>query len=732
MFGVFKKLFARRPSAPPADFTPTPVAVPPASGPRVTPARALATPVAPRVVPAPLSPAVPVVSPRVERQGEASSETIRVPLPELVKRLPEELRALMLRPPSVREQVDLPLSGLLEQMARGAVRIPFGKLRQASPEDLFSTAGTSDNVPVPVPLELLLRVLPSELLVRRSGQRRVTISTDIAALFPQPKGIAVSQPLSKPLIDESPAGVKAAPSSPTSVEVPAPQAAAPQATKPPLRLAVPAEAETTRPPVEIPDSMSAPQLPEPAPAMAPGTPATPEVEQPTAPAGGFVPAAMPAPEKKNEPVRPITAGPSAITLPRPPVDPPPAFRGGPSTVDPARVLPGISSGPVKPLAVVAPPASTTAPRATPVSVPQPAGAPSGLGPEVETLAISLDALTATWPEALKQALMPFNPHRCTIRLPLTEIETGLRRGKLAFSWSQLRGWTKPILPPFEDLVQETNLLALPLNAIVPLFLARKQSGGGAKKVTVADNIPNLFLGVRSVAAAPERQPEVGLAAPDREITAPAEAIPAPESAVQASLSPSSGPVAAPGLSRAVSDARGELEEAAVEVSPLGREGSLESPVPSATARPAEPAQLLATRSAAAIEARDLGELFGQPAKRNWTPMEIVQKSAKLPGVSGALVALQDGLMVACELPPDLNGEMIAAFLPQMFGRVAHYTKQLSLGEPSCLSLVAKQVPMRIFRAGTVYFLAFGRTNESLPDAALGLVAAHLERQSNLP
>jgi predicted regulator of Ras-like GTPase activity (Roadblock/LC7/MglB family) len=128
----------------------------------------------------------------------------------------------------------------------------------------------------------------------------------------------------------------------------------------------------------------------------------------------------------------------------------------------------------------------------------------------------------------------------------------------------------------------------------------------------------------------------------------------------------------------------------------------------------------------------VGQLFGQPGKRHWTPMEMVQKSAKLPGVSGALVALQDGLMVASELPPDLNGEMIAAFLPQMFGRVSHYTKQLGLGEPSSLSLVAKQVPLRIIRAGTVYFLAFGRPNESLPDAALGVVAAHLERQSNVP
>ncbi len=112
-------------------------------------------------------------------------------------------------------------------------------------------------------------------------------------------------------------------------------------------------------------------------------------------------------------------------------------------------------------------------------------------------------------------------------------------------------------------------------------------------------------------------------------------------------------------------------------------------------------------------------------------MEIVQKAAKLGGLSGALVALQDGLLVASQLPERFDSEMIAAFVPQMFGRISHYTKQLSLGEPSSVALVVNQIPMRIYRAGTVYFLAFGRADEGLPEPALTAIALHLERQSNL-
>src|SRR5262249_16981652 len=66
--------------------------------------------------------------------------------------------------------------------------------------------------------------------------------------------------------------------------------------------------------------------------------------------------------------------------------------------------------------------------------------------------------------------------------------------------------------------------------------------------------------------------------------------------------------------------------------------------------------------------------------RYGTPNEIVSRAAALEGVVGALIALPDGLMVASQLSPDLNGDTLAAFLPQIFGKVSQCTKELRMGE----------------------------------------------------
>src|SRR5439155_9112564 len=44
-----------------------------------------------------------------------------------------------------------------------------------------------------------------------------------------------------------------------------------------------------------------------------------------------------------------------------------------------------------------------------------------------------------------------------------------------------------------------------------------------------------------------------------------------------------------------------------------------------------------------------------------TPNEVVSRAAALDGVAGELIALPDGLMVANQLSPDLNGDTLAAF-----------------------------------------------------------------------
>ena len=111
-----------------------------------------------------------------------------------------------------------------------------------------------------------------------------------------------------------------------------------------------------------------------------------------------------------------------------------------------------------------------------------------------------------------------------------------------------------------------------------------------------------------------------------------------------------------------------------------------------------------------------------------TPKEIVERAMNLPGVVGVVVALPDGLRVASQVPPDLNADTLAAFLPQIFDRVGQSTKELRMGALNNFNFTVGNVPWRIFRVNAVYFAAFGKAGEALPSAQLAALAAELDRK----
>jgi predicted regulator of Ras-like GTPase activity (Roadblock/LC7/MglB family) len=94
-------------------------------------------------------------------------------------------------------------------------------------------------------------------------------------------------------------------------------------------------------------------------------------------------------------------------------------------------------------------------------------------------------------------------------------------------------------------------------------------------------------------------------------------------------------------------------------------------------------------------------------------------------VAGALIALPDGLMVASHLAPDLNGDTLAAFLPQIFGKVSQCTKELRMGELNNVNFTVGNVPWKIFRVNAIFFAVFGRMGEPLPTGQLAALAAEL-------
>lgn len=131
---------------------------------------------------------------------------------------------------------------------------------------------------------------------------------------------------------------------------------------------------------------------------------------------------------------------------------------------------------------------------------------------------------------------------------------------------------------------------------------------------------------------------------------------------------------------------------------------------------------------------DEAELARRPSpgttfiNRYATPNEVVSRASVLDGVSGALIALPDGLMVASQLSPDLNGETLAAFLPHIFGKVSQCTKELRMGELNNLNFTVGNVPWKIFRVNAIFFAAFGKPGQALPTAQLAALAAELDRK----
>ena len=84
----------------------------------------------------------------------------------------------------------------------------------------------------------------------------------------------------------------------------------------------------------------------------------------------------------------------------------------------------------------------------------------------------------------------------------------------------------------------------------------------------------------------------------------------------------------------------------------------------------------------AAETQDIGELFGQPGRKNWTPAEIVKKTSELEGVGGALIVLQDGLMVS----PDIYRKLIKPRHKKYF-RMMHDMSQAKVLFHTCGSVI---------------------------------------------
>jgi predicted regulator of Ras-like GTPase activity (Roadblock/LC7/MglB family) len=155
-----------------------------------------------------------------------------------------------------------------------------------------------------------------------------------------------------------------------------------------------------------------------------------------------------------------------------------------------------------------------------------------------------------------------------------------------------------------------------------------------------------------------------------------------------------------------------------------------APAPAPATAPAAAAPVAVATPAPPAPKRDvLAELFGQPPRDEWTPQAIAEQIAALPGVSGSLLATADGLLVAGQVSPPLTSETLAAFLPQILGRMSSYTEEIKLGALRAVTINTDSARCAIFTAGTLHLAVLGKPGQSLPEATLLRVADQLAKHN---
>ena len=366
-------------------------------------------------------------------------------------------------------------------------------------------------------------------------------------------------------------------------------------------------------------------------------------------------------------------------------------------------------------------------------------------PSTEVLTVPLASLSDSWPDAVKSEIASKNLTDSSVALPMNRVESALKTGKIVFSWNDIGGWLKP-----ESITNSPNAAAsieLPLKVIAPLFISQHRPTVPQKKLAIGENIPDVFAGGKApiapaapVANAPAAPPAA--TAPAATPIAPA-GLPKPATPTASAPGAGPAPIAPAGLPKPIAPA-GLPKPPATSPSlpkppatmpsipkPPQTSTSIPKPAPIPTSIP-KPAGTPASATPAVAPAKQyqsLGELFGDAAKKDWSPKDIVQKTNQLKGVAGSMVSLQDGLMVAGELPAPFRAETTAAFLPQIFGRMGQYSKELHLGEMNAITVECQKAPLQIIKAGTIFFGVLGRAGEPLPAAEIQFIAAELAKQN---
>jgi predicted regulator of Ras-like GTPase activity (Roadblock/LC7/MglB family) len=333
---------------------------------------------------------------------------------------------------------------------------------------------------------------------------------------------------------------------------------------------------------------------------------------------------------------------------------------------PARTTSARASSPASLRERAPAPAAASKPAATVAAAPavSPLATPAGLG---DAVVVPLSAVSSAWPEGVRREMVEQNLSGATLGLPSAKVDDGLRVGHVAFTWKEIRNWLNPAPTVAASPETSETLLELPLSVVAPLLLPKLKSGRQQKKAAIGDDIPDVF--------GKSGEHLFGAAAAPVEAPRPIPVTPAEAAHTHA-----------PRLS---------------------------------THEPTQPKEK---------PPQSLEDLLGKAPKKPATPNEVVQKLVALPGVVGALITLQEGLLVASHWVPGVKPDTLGAFVPQIFSRINQYLREMQLGDMHNATFTLDKTALHVFKSGNLYFAVLGRAGQPLPVPSILAIASELTPQ----
>ena len=685
---------------------------------------------------------------------------IDLPLTEVIKKVPDRLKSFIAKIPGETDMATFTASQLMPQLAKGSVKITFTELVEASPEGTFSSSMSDGDELIELPLALVISRLGTGSFERKSAKKAASVepqdffgagrnsaaeptvdptpapsappppaATTFTPKFPDGPVLADNDTASAPPAFSPVAATSSpavAPAPPAKEEAPAEEAPAAPPDKAEITLAgilktLPTElseclqgaapADAT---VEFSAAALLPQLAkgritvtfaeliEAAPDGTFTNTAGYEQTAVSLPLGEVLAKVGPGAFKRKTPSKQLApasdqkffGGLAKPAEEQPPASIEPKPSGGQTTFSSQTTFqpaPPESAPAEKPM--FAPSAGgktfTAEPAAPPPSPPaetEPVGQkfqPEPVAPDSPATAtkkseesatevpVLLTDLTPKFPDGLKAEIAKL-PSNSVIMFPAEELGQAMKSAKIRFTWSQLRHWMLP-KSNYASAAWEGTQVEIPLKAVVGPFMAAMR--GQPPKVEV----PSGSGAVQSPAATTPNHPSPAAAAPYQ-----AEPF-------------------VPGKPKA--------EFAPVPQQPEPMDGPVGSP-----ATEPEPTD------------SNLSNLLGQPDKKAWTPVEIVQHVGNIEGVGGAMLSLSEGQIAAAAIGVDVKTDLIAFRVPRLLAQVAEHVEQMQLGTSTYASFAAADVQWISFQLGNIFFTVHGRKGENLPVTRLEAIAAEVARR----